>query len=66
MLILRFLIFIFVALLILSGVMYVFRRDPRYLTFAWQIIRFAVYILLAFGSLYILERFVLTGWRVLL
>jgi len=66
MLVLRLLIFIFAALLILSGVMYVIKRDPRWLTFAWQIIRFAVYILLAFGLFYILERFVLTGWKVLL
>ncbi len=66
MLIIRLLIFIFAALLILSGAMYVFKRDPRWLTFAWQVIRFAVYILLAFGLFYVLERFVLTGWRVLL
>ncbi|MDX8386344.1 MAG: hypothetical protein R8M11_07495 [Gallionella sp.] len=66
MLILRLLIFIFVALLVLSGAMYVIKRDPRWLTFAWQIIRFAVYILLASGLFYVLERFVLTGWKVLL
>lgn len=66
MLILR-LFFIVVALLvILSGGMYVFTRDRRYLGFAWQVLRFAVVLLLLFAVLFVLERYVLAGWRVLL
>ncbi|WP_435627573.1 hypothetical protein [Candidatus Ferrigenium straubiae] len=66
MLILR-LFFIVVALLvILSGGMYVFTRDRRYLKFAWQVLRFAVVLLLLFAVLFVLERYVLTGWRILL
>jgi type II secretory pathway component PulL len=61
------LFFIVVALLvILSGGMYVFTRDRRYLKFAWQVLRFAVVLLLLFAVLFVLERYVLTGWRILL
>ena len=66
MLILR-LLFILAALsIILTGAMYVFTRNRRYLNLAWQIIRFVVFALLVFAALFVLERYVLTGWRLLL
>ncbi|OGT00740.1 MAG: hypothetical protein A3K04_07765 [Gallionellales bacterium RBG_16_56_9] len=66
MLILR-LLFILAALsIILTGAMYVFTRNRRYLNLAWQIIRFVVFALLVFAALFVLERYVLTGWRILL
>ncbi len=52
--------------IILSGVMYVFTRNRRYLSLAWQIVRFVVYLLLVFGLLYVLERYVLVGLRIFL
>ncbi len=66
MLIVRLLVGLLILLLILSGGMYIFTRDQRYINFAWQAIRFAVFLLLVFGFLYILERYVLIGWKVLL
>jgi len=66
MLILRLFLFLVVLVLVLSGGMYLFTRDRRYLRFAWQTLRFAVMLLLLFGVLFILERYVLTGWRILL
>lgn len=66
MLILRLFLMLVTLLLVLSGGMYVFTRDRRYLKFAWQILRFAAVLLLLFAVLFVLERYVLTGWRVLL
>lgn len=66
MLILRLFLVLVTLLLVLSGGMYVFTRDRRYLKFAWQAVRFTVLLLLVFGLLFVLERYVLIGWRVLL
>jgi len=58
---------IFAALLIVvSFGAYIFTREQRYLRFAWQVVRFIVFALLVFGALYLLERFGLVAWRVLL
>jgi len=65
-LILRLFLILVTLLLVLSGGMYVFTRDRRYLKFAWQILRFAALLLLLFAVLFVLERYALVGWRVLL
>lgn len=64
MLVLRLFFMLVILLLVLSGGMYVFTRDRRYLGFAWQTVRFAVLVLLLFGLLFVVERYVLTGWWV--
>jgi len=66
MLVIRLLIVIVSLLLVLSGGMYLFTRDNRYLRFAWQTLRFTVFLLLIVALLYVLERYVLVGWRMLL
>jgi len=66
MLILRFFLVSVTLLLVLSGGMYVFTRNRRYLKFAWQTLRFTALLLLVFGLLFVLERYVLVAWRVLL
>lgn len=66
MLILRLFLILVTLLLVLSGGMYIFTRDRRYLKFAWQTLRFTALLLLLFAVLFVLERYVLTGWRVLL
>lgn len=65
MLILRLLFILFALAIILSGGMYLFTRNRRYLNLAWQIVRFAVFAVLVFGALYLLERYVLIGWKIL-
>ncbi len=61
------LLFILVALvLVLSGALYLFTGDRRYVRFAWQVVRFAIILLLVFALLFILERYVLAGWAILL
>ena len=66
MLILRMILVIVTLLIVLSVGMYIFTRDVRYYRFAWQIVRFSALLFAVFGLLYLLERYVLTGWRVLL
>ena len=65
MLLLRLLFFVAALTIILSGGLYLFTRDARYLRFAWQIARFVTFVLLVFGALFLLERYVLIGWGIL-
>ena len=66
MLILRLFLVLATLLLVLSGGMYFFTRDRRYLKFAWQTLRFTAFLLLVLLLLFVLERYVLVGWRILL
>lgn len=52
--------------LVFSVGLYFLTRDPRYLRFSWQLVRLAGLALLVFGLLFLLERYVLAGWRVFL
>lgn len=65
MLILRLFFFLVVLLLVLGVGMYFFTRDRRYLEFVRKTLRFTVLVLAVFVLLYVLEHFVLVGWRVL-
>lgn len=65
MLILRLFFFLMILLLVLGGGMYVFTRNRRYLDFVRKALQFSLMVLLVFVLLYVLERYVLTGWRVL-
>lgn len=62
----RLFIVLMVLMLLLSVGMYVFKRDPRYLKFAGQVLQLGVYLLSVFVLLYVLERYVLAGWGILL
>jgi hypothetical protein len=66
MLILRLLFILSALAIALSVGMYLFTNNRRYLKFAWKIARFAFFSLLIFALLFILERYVLIGWRILL
>jgi len=66
MILLRLLFLLTALALVLSGGMYVFTRDRRYLRFVGQVSRFVVFLLLIFALLFVLERYELTGWGVLL
>lgn len=60
----RLALLITILLVAISVIMYFFTREPRYVRFAWQVLRFMMYVLLVFGALYLLERFGLVAWRV--
>lgn len=66
MLILRLFIVLATLMLVLSGLFYIISGNRRYLEFAWQTMRFAVLLLLVFALLFLLERYVLVGWRILI
>jgi hypothetical protein len=66
MLILRLALVLVTLTLVLSGAMYIFTRNRRYLKFAWQTVRFTVLLIVVFGLLFVLERYVLVAWRVFL
>lgn len=66
MLILRLFLVLVTLLLVLSAGMYIFTRNRRYLEFAWRTLRFTGLLLLIFVLLFVLERYVLVGWRILL
>jgi hypothetical protein len=65
-LILRLYLVLVTLLLVLSGGMYVFTRNPRYLKFAWQTVRYTLMLILVLGLLFVLERYVLVAWQILL
>lgn len=65
MLILRLFLILVTLLLVLSGGMYAITRNRRYLGFAMQTLRFAAFLLLLFAVLFVLERYVLAGWKIL-
>lgn len=66
MLIMRLILVMVTLMLVLSGGMYIFTRNRRYLKFAWQTVRLTVLLMLVFGLLFVLERYVLIAWRVFL
>lgn len=66
MILLRLLLILAALIVVLSGGMYLFTRDPKYLGFAWQVVRFLGYMLMAFALLYLLERVGLASWVALL
>jgi hypothetical protein len=66
MLILRLLFILSAISIVVSGGMYLFTRNPRYLNLAWQIARFILLAFLVIVLLFVLERYVLIGWRILL
>ncbi len=66
MLILRLFIMLVALLVVASGGLYIFTRDRRYLNFAVQTLRFTVLLVLLFVLLYLVERYVLVGWQILL
>lgn len=66
MLIVRIFLIVAALLLVLNIAMYLLTRNPRYYRFSWQIVRICAVLLAVFALLYVLERYVLVAWRVLI
>ena len=66
MLILRLLLMLSALAIALSAAMFLITNNRHYLDFAWQIARFVLFACLIFAVLFVLERYVLIGWRILL
>ena len=65
MLILRFILILAALSIILCGGTFILTRNRRYLSLAWQIVQLLIFLLLLFGLLFLLERYVLIGWSIL-
>lgn len=61
----RFALLLSILLIVSSAALYLVTHDPRYPRFIWQVVRFMSYVLLVFAALYLLERYGLVAWRVL-
>lgn len=66
MLVLRLLVILAALAVALSAGVFLFTNNRRYLDLAWQIVRFVLFTCLIFAVLFVLERYVLIGWRSLL
>ncbi len=66
MLVLRLLFILSAIAMVVFGGLYLFTHNRRYLKIVWQIARFVVYAVLIFVLLYVLERYVLIGWRAMI
>ena len=66
MLVLRLLFILSALAIALSVAVFLYTKNRGYLDLAWQIARFLLFVYIMFAALYILERYLLTGWRFLL
>jgi hypothetical protein len=55
----RFLLFLSLATVVVSAVLYLFKRDRRYLRFIGQVIKYTIVLLAGVLLFFALERFVL-------
>lgn len=65
MVILRLLLVLAALAVAIAAGLYFFTGNRRYLNLAWQIVRFVVFVFLIFAVLFVLERYALSGWRIL-
>ena len=66
MIVFRLLFILSAIAMVVFGGMYLFTHNRRYLGYVWQIARFVFFAVLIFALLYVLERYVLVSWRVLM
>ena len=58
MILVRLLLFLALAAMAVSAVMYLFTKDRRYLRFIWQVVKFTLVILAVVLIFYAFERLV--------
>jgi hypothetical protein len=63
MIVLRLLLIIAALVIALSGVMYLFTQNRRFLNLAGQVAQFVIVAVLLFALLIIVERYALVAWR---
>jgi hypothetical protein len=59
LLIVRLLLFLSIGAIIVAGMLYLFKRDRRYLRFIVQVAKFTIFILAGVMLFFLLERLVL-------
>lgn len=59
MVLVRLLLFLALATIVVAAVMYLFKKDRRYLRFIWQVIKYTIMLLAGVLVFYAFERLVL-------
>lgn len=59
MIIVRLLFVLTLLALAVSGVLYLFTGNPRYVRYVWNVLKFGVILVIVFGALVVAERLVL-------
>ncbi|GBL44313.1 hypothetical protein SFMTTN_0108 [Sulfuriferula multivorans] len=59
MIIIRLLFVLTLLALVVSGGLYLFTGDRRYVQFVWNVLKFGVVLVLIFGALVVAERFLM-------
>ena len=59
MILVRFLLFLALATVAVSGLLYLFKRDRRYLRFIGKVIRYTIYLLVGVLLFFAFERLVI-------
>ncbi|MEO6147264.1 MAG: hypothetical protein ABIT70_09470 [Sulfuriferula sp.] len=57
MIIVRLLFVLTLLALAVSGALYLFTGNPRYVKFVWNVLKFGVVLVIIFGALVVAERF---------
>ena len=61
MILVRFLLFLALATIVVAAVLYLFKKDRRYLRFIVQVVKYTIYLLAGVMVFYVLERLLLMG-----
>ncbi len=61
MILVRVLLFLALAGIVAAAILYLFKRDRRYLRFIGQVVKYTIYLLAGVMVFYLLDRLVLSG-----
>ena len=61
MILVRFLLFLALATIAVAAILYLFRKDRRYLRFIGQVIKYTIYLLAGVMVFYALDRILLAA-----
>ena len=60
MILVRFLLFLALATIVVAAVLYLFKKDRRYLRFIVQVVKYTIYLLAGVLVFYAFDRMLLT------
>ena len=63
--VLRLLLILSVLAMVACYLVFLLTKDVRFLKYAWRTVNFLITALIVLAVLYLLERYALVGWRIL-
>ncbi len=60
MVVVRLLLFLAFAAIAVAGILYLFKRDRRYLRFIGQVVKYTIFLLVGVFTFYLFERLLIT------